>query len=181
MKKCNFEPCSFDSFSNGYCQRHQYLRTDDKWLNKAQNKTVQPRSPIRRYKLPTLNEQGLKTPQTTKTELLFSFGFKNQKEMFDFIWSSREHICQISGSNLDLVPKSRRHWCMAHIIPKSLYPYFKLKEDNILLLHPDVHGMVDNFTEDLREKHKEVNFILWFALQEQKKIEYKKFLEDNLL
>lgn len=173
MKICLFEPCDFESFSNGYCRRHQHLRTDDKWLNKTINKTVEPQSPIKPYKRTTSDKSELKT---TKSELLKSFGFKNQKEMFDFIWQTREHKCQISGSNLDLVPENRRHWTMAHLIPKGLYPYFKLNEQNILLIDPLVHQCVDNFTEDMRLKYPNYDFDRWFDLVSEQKQKYKDFL-----
>lgn len=178
MKQCLFEPCTFDSFSNGYCQRHQYLRTDDKWLNKERNKAVEPLLPIRRYKLPTENKQGFKT---TKSTLKESFGFSSQIEMFNQIWSDREHICQISGSNLDLVPKSRYVWMFAHILNKKNYPFFKLNPLNILLVHPDIHYCVDNFTTDMILKHRDYDFGKWMNLVLEMKQQYKQFLLDNLL
>lgn len=177
MKTCKFENCDRPVFSNLFCQVHQYARTDSKAIE-ARNKTVEPRSAIRPYKRTTSDKSELKT---TKNELLFSFGFNNQKEMFDFVWSSRPHICQISGSNLDLVPESRKHWCCAHLIPKGLYPYFKLNEQNILLIDPEVHQCVDNFTEDMREKHPNYDFDKWFNLVSEQKQKYRDFLMDNML
>ena len=176
MKICLFDGCTNGQFGGGYCQRHQYKRTDKPKRNSF--KTVEPRSAIRPYKRTASDKSGLKT---TKKELLFSFGFNNQKEMFDFVWSSRPHICQISGSNLDLVPEYRRHWTMAHIIPKSLYPYFKYNEQNILLIDPEVHQCVDNFTEDMRIKHPNYDFDKWFDLVNEQKQKYKDFLKQNQL
>lgn len=177
MKQCLFEGCNRNSFSHGYCHIHQYKRTDSKAIE-ARNKTVETRSAIRPYKRTTSDRSGLKT---TKSELLKSFGFDNQKEMFDFVWHTRVHICQISGSNLDLVPKDRRHWCCAHLIPKGLYPYFKYNDQNILLIDPEVHQCVDNFTEDMRLKYPEWNFAKWFSLVEEQKQKYRDFLMDNML
>jgi len=177
MKTCLFEGCNRNSYSHGYCQIHQYKRTDSKAIE-IRNKTIEPRSAIRPYKRTTSDKSELKT---TKIELMTMWGFKNQKEMFDFVWSSREHKCQISGSNLDLVPESRRHWTMAHVIPKSLYPYFKYNEQNILLIDPEVHQCVDNFTEDMREKHPNYDFDKWFNLVNEQKQKYKGFLKSNLL
>lgn len=171
MKKCSFEGCTNNQFGGGFCLRHQHKRTDKP--KQAQNKPYNQRSVKSSIKVPPKQKSGL------KHELQRSFGFTNQKQMFDFVWSTREHKCQISGSNLDLVPENRRHWTMAHIIPKGLYPMFKLNPDNILLISPEAHQLVDNFTEDLREKHKHINFDLWFSLVEKKKEEYKRFLKEN--
>lgn len=173
MKQCFFDGCNRNIFSNLYCRVHQYLRTDDKWLNKTRNKTVEPRYPIR---LPNVSP---KQKNTFKSELLYSFGFRSQKEMFDFVWRSRTHVCQLSGIDLESVPKWQHHWIYAHILPKGKYPYFKYKEDNILLLHPTVHTMVDNFTEDMRTKCPNINFDLWFELQQQQKEKYLLFLREN--
>lgn len=175
MKICLFENCNRFVFSNDYCMGHQYMRTDDKWLNNHNFKPVEPRSFKRSTNVPP------KQNNSFKTQLQFSFGFTTQKQMFDFVWSSRPHVCQISGSNLDLVPEIRRHWTMAHIIPKSLYPYFKYNEQNILLISPEAHQLVDNFTEDMREKHKEVDFDKWFSLVDEQKQKYKDFLILNQL
>ena len=171
MKICVFEPCEVGQFGGGYCKRHQYMRTDKP--NKHQNKPVEPRSTIRPYKRTTPDKSDLKT---TKNELLFSFGFNNQKEMFDFVWNTREHICQISGSNLDLVPKSKFFWMFAHILNKKNYPFFKLNAENILLVHPDVHYCVDNFSQDMRQKNPTFDFNKWFGLLEEQKQKYKDFL-----
>lgn len=177
MKKCLFDSCDNPVHSHLFCKYHQYMRTDSKAIE-ARNKAVEPRSPIRRYKLPTSNEQGLKT---TKSTLMTMWGFSNQKEMFDFVWKTREHKCCLTGNSLDNVPESKRHWCHAHIISKGLYPMFKLNPSNIMLLDPDVHGLVDNFTEDMKTKHKNINFVYWFEQVEKMKQQYKQFLLDNLL
>ena len=36
-KVCNHEECSYPVFSNGYCRKHQYLRTDKKKPKKSIN------------------------------------------------------------------------------------------------------------------------------------------------
>lgn len=175
MKICLFDGCTNGQFGGGYCQRHQYKRTDKPKRNSF--KTVEPRSAIRPYKRTASDKSGLKT---TKSELLTSFGFINQKEMFDFVWSSREHKCQISGSNLDLVPKDKYHWMFSHILAKKNYPFFKLNPENILLVSPDVHYCVDNFTEDMRKKH-DYDFDKWFILVNFMKQKYLEFLKENMI
>lgn len=176
MKICLFDGCNRNSFSHGYCQIHQYKRTDKKAIE-ARNKSVEARSGIRPYKRTTSDKSELKT---TKSTLKESFGFSSQMEMFNQIWLEREHVCQISGSNLDLVPESRYAWMFAHILAKKNYPLWKLNPQNILLLHPDVHYCVDNFTEDLRKKHS-YDFDKWFNLVNFMKQKYLEFLKENMI
>jgi hypothetical protein len=175
MKQCLADSCDWDVWGKGFCKRHQYLRTDKS--NKRDFRAVEPRSPIQRYKVSTQAKEGL----TTKKELLVSFGWTNQKDMFDHIWKTRKHVCVLSGQDLDKVSESYRHWTMAHIIPKKLYPFFKYNEENIALLHPDVHSMVDNFTNDMIDKNKNIDFGLWFSMQYEMKIKYDYFLKENMI
>ena len=175
MKICLFENCNRFVFSNDYCMVHQYMRTDDKWLNKHSFKPVELRSFKKNTNVPP------KQNNSFKTQLQHSFGFTTQKEMFDFVWQTREHKCQISGSNLDLVPESKFFWMFAHILAKKNYPFFKLNADNILLVHPDVHYCVDNFTTDMIFKHKDYDFGKWMNLVLEQKQKYKDFLLLNML
>lgn len=177
MKICLFDGCNRPVFSNLFCKYHQSQRTDSKAME-AKNRPIEPRSAVRPYKRTTSDKSELKT---TKSELLTSFGFNNQKEMFDFVWGSRPHVCQLSGMDLESVPQWQHHWIYGHILPKGKYVYYKLNPDNILLLHPDVHVMVDNFTEDMREKHKGIYFDKWFSLVAEQKEKYRLFLLENML
>ena len=175
MKTCLFDGCELTVFSHHYCKRHQHMRIDDKKPKQTSLKPYKPRSIKKGTDTKAKENNGF------KTQLQRSFGFDNQKQMFDFIWLNRPHVCALSGRDLNLVPSSKRHWTMAHIISKGLYPLFKLNPDNILLIHPDVHQIVDNFTSDIPQKNPDVDFGLWFKLVEQKKQEYKQFLKENLL
>ncbi|MHB8871603.1 MAG: hypothetical protein ACYC5G_04070 [Candidatus Doudnabacteria bacterium] len=177
MKICLFDGCTRNSFSHGYCQIHQYKRTDSKAIE-ARNKTVEPRSAIRPYKRTTSDKSELKT---TKNSICFSWGFRSQSEMFKYVWETREHKCLFSGSNLDLVPKYQWGWMFMHILRKGSYPMFKYNPDNIVLGHPNFHLAADNFTEEERTKHPTWNFNFFFSMQEQKKQEYVLFLKSNQL
>lgn len=177
MKICLFDGCTNPVYSHLFCKYHQSKRTDNKAME-ARNKTVQPRSPIKPYKRTTSDKSELKT---TKNSLCFSWGFRSQAEMFKHIWETREHKCLFTGSNLDLVPKCQFHWMFLHVLRKGAYRYFKHNPDNIALGHPNFHLAADNFTEEERTKHPTWNFDLFFQMQDQKKTEYKKFLEDNML
>lgn len=116
-----------------------------------------------------------------KSLICYSWGFTTQKQMFDFIWETREHKCQFTGSDLNLVPKYQFHWMFMHILRKGKYPLWKYNPDNIVLGHPNFHVAADNFTEEERQKHPDWDFDLFFQMQEQKKEEYRLFLLDNVI
>ena len=165
MKQCDFVGCKNPVFSSGKCKWH-----------------YKPVKPLRRRsgtitpKTKNNGRTGLKL--TSKQELMVSFGFRSQKEMFDFIWKTRDHVCPISNFNLDLVPEWKKHWCCAHILNKKNYPLWKLNPENILLIHPDVHYCVDNFYEDMRKKY-DYNFDIWFDLVNLMKQKYLEFSQEN--
>ncbi len=49
MKVCLCDGCTLDVWSHKYCKKHQYLRTDEKWLKtkqKQSEKAKQPRKAI---------------------------------------------------------------------------------------------------------------------------------------
>lgn len=59
--------------------------------------------------------------------------FKNQTELFNYIWETREHKSELSGE--PLLPKGhfQWHWQFLHVLPKGAYPYYKLRPENIIL------------------------------------------------
>lgn len=59
--------------------------------------------------------------------------FKNQTELFNHIWETREHVSELSGEQLLHKGHPQWHWQFLHILPKGSYPAFKLREDNIIL------------------------------------------------
>lgn len=81
--------------------------------------------------------------------------FKNQIEMFKWIWENRPHVSEVSGEPL-LYPGHRQwHWQFAHILNKGSYPLWKLNPDNIMLLLPEEHDRQDTFPA-FRERHLEL-------------------------
>lgn len=177
MKQCNAENCNFGCFGGGYCKSHQWMRVD-----KPKQSSFKPVKPLKRKSgicvSKTKNNRSNSPKPTQKQELMVSFGFTNQKELFEFVWNSRSHTCPVSGMNLDLVPENKKHWCCAHILNKKNYPFWKYNPDNILLIHPDVHYCVDNFYEDMRKKY-DYNFDIWFDLVNFMKQKYLDFLKEN--
>jgi len=81
--------------------------------------------------------------------------FKNQKEMFNYIWETREHKSELSG--LPLLPKGhfQWHWQFLHVLPKGTYPKWKLNPDNVLLGTVAEHANQELY-EVFTEKHTEL-------------------------
>lgn len=76
--------------------------------------------------------------------------------LFNDIWANRFHFSFLSGRDLNEFGSSDFYINMfAHVLPKAQnkYPRFKLNPDNIILLHPEEHELLDNGTEEEREKY----------------------------
>lgn len=71
--------------------------------------------------------------------------FKNQKELFLWIWENRDHLSELSGK--PLLPKGHLlfFWQFAHILPKGSYPKWKFEEKNIILALPEEHERQNTF------------------------------------
>ena len=166
MKACHHSTCMNPVFSNGYCQNHQYLRTDSKYLKKQAEKKYKQFHPVKAV-VRNMN-----------------FGFKGEADMFYKIWDERSHVCQFTGENLEsFIYRSDGLWfsCFAHLLPKGKFPLFKLNPENIRIVYPEFHTIVDQGTKDDRLKHPEWDFKAWDDLVYQMKNEYVKFMKDNLL
>lgn len=69
-----------------------------------------------------------------------------QPELFLQIWNeTRIKQCFVTGRRLSF-PVGSSLWfsCFAHILSKKNFPEYKLRKDNIILLHPEVHHLYDN-------------------------------------
>tara|TARA_R110000744_G_scaffold102377_8_gene196945 strand:+ start:92 stop:370 length:279 start_codon:yes stop_codon:yes gene_type:complete len=71
--------------------------------------------------------------------------FKDQKEMFLFIWETRPHVSEISGKPLVYPSQSFHVWQFAHVLGKGAYPRYKLNPDNIMLMTKDEHEKQESF------------------------------------
>ena len=78
--------------------------------------------------------------------------FKNQTELFNYIWETRPHKSELSGFNL--LPKGHYqwHWQFLHVLPKGTYPRYKLNPKNIILGLPSEHDQQESFPEFLAKK-----------------------------
>lgn len=149
--QCKEPGCSYPVFSHEYCKKHSY-----RWKSKL---------PIPKYKKKAVNPN--------------NFGFSSQLEMMMFVVyvAPRPIICPISGHNITNYFKGEPgEWvsCCAHIIPKGKYPLFKLNPANIMLVHPDVHRLLDQGTE-LQRMSTGWDFSPFYKRQEQLKLEYDKY------
>jgi len=59
--------------------------------------------------------------------------------LFQAIWQSRPHICQVSGEPI----KEFNVYCFMHVLSKKAYPKYRLFDKNILLVTPDIHREYD--------------------------------------
>lgn len=76
---------------------------------------------------------------------------KNQRELFDQIWSERPHLSEVSGKPLLYKGHSLWHWQFAHVLSKGAYPSLKLDPENIMLMLPEEHEKQESF-EAFNEK-----------------------------
>jgi len=82
--------------------------------------------------------------------------FKNQSEMFNWIWNDRIHKSQLTPDQ-DLLPEGhfKWHWQFLHVLPKGSYPKWKLNPENILLATPDEHDHQEHYPyfNELRQQY----------------------------
>lgn len=75
--------------------------------------------------------------------------FKNQKELFNFIWETRAaqngFVSELSGEPLFNKNHFQWHWQFLHVLPKGTYPKYKLNPDNIILGTPSEHENQESF------------------------------------
>ena len=63
-----------------------------------------------------------------------------EKVLFDVIWATRPHVCEVSGQ----IIREANVSCFMHILSKGAYPKFRLFDKNILLVTPEIHNEYDN-------------------------------------
>lgn len=103
--------------------------------------------------------------------------YKSQIELFTDIWiNTKDKKCFVTGRALSGYLYTE-FWlnCFAHVLSKNKYPEWRLKYENIVLLHPDVHFLYDNGTLDRilkYEKDNSCNFLGLFLLEKQLHEEY---------
>lgn len=64
---------------------------------------------------------------------------EKRNQFFTAIWNKRPRRCSITKVPLGKINTMYFH----HILPKKKYPEAEYDEENIILLHPDVHASVE--------------------------------------
>lgn len=123
---CKWEGCDYHGpLIAGYCQQHY-------WQHRHQIKHSNKKSTIK---------------QSNKNS--------GQKELFDQIWKQREHKSWLTGKSLDKFEGTDFYPNLfAHLLSKLNYKKWKLKPDNIILLTPEEHRLLDQGTEEQRQEYK---------------------------
>jgi hypothetical protein len=171
-KTCKYNACTYPQWGGGYCRWHQ-------WNREKYNKPFKPPSQIKRINSRKKVNNGLKAPKQLLKE---SWGFTSQVELFKYVWSNAPtYICQFTGEDLSKIKGQRWFSCFLHILRKGNYTYFKLNPSNLVLGSPEFHTCVDNWEEKYRTEHPTWKFDDFFKMQEDMKVKYEKFKEDNLL
>lgn len=99
-----------------------------------------------------------------------------EKELFDDIWEDRVHKSFISGKPLDQYHGTDFYVNMfAHVLAKGKYPKFRLEPENIVLLTPEEHTLLDHGTIAQRKKYSEEN--LW--VDWDKLFEHREYLKEK--
>lgn len=77
--------------------------------------------------------------------------------MFRWIWENRPHGYRSELTGEPLLPpgNSRWHWQFLHVLPKGIYPKFRLNPENIILATPEEHNKQEQF-EKFRLKKEEL-------------------------
>ena len=175
-KTCNHEGCSNNVFSTGYCKIHQYKRTDEKYkrsMLRRYEKPSQPLSPSKNYKIPHKSK--------TVSEVS-EWGYTRQLDMFVEIWDNMDkpRLCPISGQEIDKFYNTKMWFsCFAHVLAKGMYRKYKLNPFNIMVVHPEVHRMIDQGTQADRDRYPTWNWDIFYEKQLQLKEEYEQYIKKH--
>lgn len=141
MKTCDVHGCTFPVFGTDkntkkrYCKKHQFLRTDT--IKKIRKKRVKERNEALAHNKLDFD--------------VFQWGFEDEATMFDWVWEDRQHVSQVSGILLDDV--TLYHAMFAHILPKGKFPLYRYNPNNILLVHPLEHVLIDQGSSSARKNY----------------------------
>ena len=117
------------------------------------------------YKLcPKCNAKRLRGKNTPKKAT-------GQADLFEEIWNEREHRSFLSNKPLKQFEGTNLYYNMfAHVLSKALnkYPKYMLNKENIVLLTPDEHTLLDHGSEQQRVKYAKDNNCSWLPLYELK-------------
>jgi hypothetical protein len=87
-------------------------------------------------------------------------------DMFIKIWNSRPHFCEVSGDPI----KEFDVRCFMHVLAKKAFGLFRLREDNIFMVLPELHHSYDFGNKEALRKDARWNKV--FERYEDLKAEY---------
>lgn len=73
-----------------------------------------------------------------------------EKAIFEEIWNEREHNCYVCGCTI----AEPRAINFSHLLPKGMYPEFRLDKNNIVLLCADDHQRWTHYGKSLADSPK---------------------------
>ena len=161
-KECLSPNCGNPQFGGKRCRFHQYQRTDGK-----APKLIK-RTPLRK-------------------------NYKSTRELDRFreIWVERTHKSFLTNKpiNIDIDPDTGEFDIelfvkfFAHVLPKGRYSLYRLNKDNIILLLPYEHTLLDQGTKDQRkeyEKKYNCSFQIIYDLADKLRHTYNMLYNDNI-
>jgi hypothetical protein len=165
-RTCSFDNCNYSVFGTdkktgkGYCKKHQYCRTDK---NKSKKEV-------------SLNRRNEKLKRNKHNFDPFKWGFTSEVSMFNVIWTMRMHKSEISDQIIYMTKFYLSYF--AHIINKKDYPLYRYNPNNIMLMLPVEHLLIDHGTEEKREQYVKENpkadFSIFYKKKEKLIEEYNK-------
>jgi len=165
-RKCEVQGCDNPVFGTDrntkkrFCRRHQYLRSDIV-------KTVKKKSLKERNKKLTRNKEDFD---------VFKYGFRGERQLFEYLWETKSHKSEISGRNLEDI--TLFFSMFAHVLNKKSFPLFRYNPRNIMIVHPEEHVLIDAGTASSRRKYQEeypsADFIRFYLRKEELLKQYPK-------
>jgi hypothetical protein len=93
------------------------------------------------------HKHGLGSKPKTASKIVKNWNKKRkptgEKALFQALWETRPHVSFVSGKKVEPVAST-----FSHILPKSVYPSFRLYDKNIVFLTPEEHYAFDMQSED---------------------------------
>ena len=76
-------------------------------------------------------------------------GLQPYMEFYKEIWNERTHKCELTDAPLNFaVGSDMWRTCFSHIFAKGKFPKWSRVKLNIILVHPDIHHLIDNGTKE---------------------------------
>ena len=143
-KKCGITGCNGQVFAHNVCKYHYQHRPKED-------------------KIPKIPKE-IGIHKGLSGNISFSSPFTSQTLMFRYIWKTTKHKSFLSEHPLDY-SNGDDFWynLFAHILSKKQFPLFKLNQENIILLTPYEHTLLDHGTKAQRDKYSSN----WWAVKEK--------------